>query len=158
MSADDTRKLSLEIIAGESKAEYARLMKRRKEGDLFYVPDSQSLYAWELKTDERHESWGHTSRHSYVEIYLTKALAVEAACEIIRKRYIEGKEGWGSNEILRKLLDDGKHEKAMQWVEQHYSSPSFELRAIEIRCSPKRYEISDPASDAKNQTSAKDDA
>lgn len=145
------RKLSLVVIASESDAEYARLVKRRKKGDLFYVPNPESLYAWELKASERHESWGHTSHHSYTEIYLTKALAIEAACEIIRKRLIEGKEDWGSNEILTKLLDAGKHEDAIRWVEEHYSSPTFEIRSIEIRCSPNRYEISDPADDTKNQ-------
>lgn len=136
-----TRKLSLETIASESEAEYARLLKRLQDGDLLYAPNPGSLYAWELKIDERHETWGHTNYHSYTEIYLTKELATKAACAIIRERHVSGTESWRGNQTLKELLDSGKHEEAIKWVAQHYSSPQFEIRAIEIRCSPERNKI-----------------
>lgn len=138
---NDALKDTLHIVASESEAEFKRLTRRRKKGELLYEPRKASLYVWELEIT-RHDQWmGGQSNHTWSNLYVTRDLAVMGACEEILRSYGSWRED--ERKKLKEQMATGKHEEALEEHMRYYQNLRFEIKSTEVRASSVPYEISE---------------
>ena len=128
------RSEALQKILENSDGHHEELMKRRKADELFYEPNPNSLYVWELKLRGR-DRW----EKDWTTFYATEDQAYLAACNSVITRNIRLTE-W--DQKWRKMFEEGRHKEATQYVAAHYSDFAFEVSVVEIRTSADTREIS----------------
>jgi hypothetical protein len=142
----DPRKNTLAIVSSESRAEFERLVKERKKGDLLYEPWEESLYVWELEIDREHVFMGGRNRHKWTDLYVTRDLAIKGACVEILKYWGDGCWSEDYRKRLEKQMAAGEYEKAMEEFTSHYhyQALGFTIRPVEVKATSKLHEISEP--------------